>query len=109
LGWLLALTVMVTAAVPHMSFASHALAQSESAEAEPMHQNLRTTADCHTSKASHEQTGGCAAMTAHCSLLLPQVTLLPRQTRMQISLEYGFGVVAPYDLASVSETPPPRI
>jgi hypothetical protein len=102
-GWFLALTVMVTAALPHMSFASPQPDHSEG-----VHQIVAASNGCDFTMSSDEKTGGCAAMTAHCSSLLPQPVLLPRQARMQISVEYGFGVVAPYNLASVSETPPPR-
>jgi len=102
-GWLLALTVMVTAALPHMSFASSQPDHSEGA-----HQIMAASTGCDFTMSSHEQTGGCAAMTAHCASLLPQAILLPKQMRMQISVEYNFGVVAPYNLASCSETPPPR-
>jgi hypothetical protein len=72
------------------------------------HQAVPASSSCDFAMTSHEKTGGCAAMTAHCSSLLPQPILLPAQMRMQISVEYDFGVVAPYKLAPFSETPPPR-
>ncbi|WP_133176231.1 hypothetical protein [Pelagivirga sediminicola] len=101
-GWLLALTVMVTATFPHMSFARAQPDHSQGA-----HQSVPASSSCDVT-ALHVKTGGCAAMTAHCSSLLPPPILLPVQMRMQISVEYDFGVVVPYNLASFSETPPPR-
>jgi len=47
-------------------------------------------------------------MASHCASLLPQAILLPRQMYAVMSVEYGFGVVAPSDVAFFRDTPPPR-
>ncbi len=102
-GWLLALTMMITAAFPDMSFARAQPDHSRGA-----HQAVPASSICDFTMTSNDQTGGCAAMTAHCSSIVPLPILLPKQMRMRISVEYDFGVVAPYNLASFSEMPPLR-
>lgn len=103
--WLLALTVTVSAVVPHMATAN---ALASSSQETVMIEGKKAHGDCLFGHSAQEQFDGCASMMAHCVSLLPLPTALPRQMSLQVSAHYASDITESGDLVFFGDTPPPR-